>query len=508
MIKDSIVRLETTNPTLCRFYEKHSYLNFELINLVFIEVLEKLMVNITTDSTSEVNSILLSNINENTKNINDIKTTINNLKDSITLFHTDITNNVLIKFIDIKKEYIDELKMIISNNTYEKITPLIEKHNDLLIDKTTNIMNEIIPKNQEKYYSQIHEYIQNFHQSISDDTRKMLKYMDNNSIKEFLNNFEFKSSMMLQNMQQPIYQFISASEDRIQTNISSLKDSSPTSQQMILNDNLIKKLDEFLQNNSNKTINSSPSNNLENVINKIYNTSDIINITNLGSSFPRNSILLPESSQEFIIKRPNKPKIYVESKSIDKNISSDDINKFIQNVESNNSHGVFLSQNSGFSTKSNYLIETINGFITIYVHNVNYQPEKIKLAIDIIDNLSIKMKEHKINEFENVIDKEVLDEINKEYQLFIQQKEIIINTFKDTQKKLISQIEDFSLPSLDKYLGAKFSKNIQKQGFKCDICKIFNANNLKALAAHKRGCTRKNVFIPQQQIQIVSSPSS
>jgi len=33
--------------------------------------------------------------------------------------------------------------------------------------------------------------------------------------------------------------------------------------------------------------------------------------------------------------------------------------------------------------------------------------------------------------------------------------------------------------------------SIQKPGLKCDMCKSFNANNLKALAAHKRGCARK-----------------
>jgi hypothetical protein len=30
-----------------------------------------------------------------------------------------------------------------------------------------------------------------------------------------------------------------------------------------------------------------------------------------------------------------------------------------------------------------------------------------------------------------------------------------------------------------------------KNGHKCELCKNFNANNLKALAAHKRGCMRK-----------------
>ena len=35
-----------------------------------------------------------------------------------------------------------------------------------------------------------------------------------------------------------------------------------------------------------------------------------------------------------------------------------------------------------------------------------------------------------------------------------------------------------------------------KNGHRCDLCKNFNANNLKALAAHKRGCARKIGNIP------------
>jgi hypothetical protein len=138
----------------------------------------------------------------------------------------------------------------------------------------------------------------------------------------------------------------------------------------------------------------------------------------------------------------------------------------------------------------------------VYVHNGNYSQDKIKNAIDIIDNLSIKMREYNgehSNDF--TIDKDVLDEINKEYQLFISQKEGIINSMKDHQKKMFSQIDDFKFPVLDKYLSTKYSAPIHKPGLKCDLCKVFNANNLKALAAHKRGCTRKN---PVPQVQ--SSP--
>jgi len=85
-----------------------------------------------------------------------------------------------------------------------------------------------------------------------------------------------------------------------------------------------------------------------------------------------------------------------------------------------------------------------------------------------------------------------LVEKNNEYQLFLSQKNALFEVFKESQKKVFAQIDEIRFPSLDKFLSTKYAAPIQKPGLKCDLCKLFNANNLKALAAHKRGCARKN----------------
>jgi len=127
---------------------------------------------------------------------------------------------------------------------------------------------------------------------------------------------------------------------------------------------------------------------------------------------------------------------------------------------------------------------------------VGYNEDKIRSAIDIIDNIALKFREMGFNSegsiFEISINKEIMEEINKEYQMFISQKEKLINVFKESQKRVLNQMEELKFPELDKFLSTKFSIPTTKHGFKCDLCKKFNANNLKALAAHKRGCNRKN----------------
>jgi hypothetical protein len=46
-----------------------------------------------------------------------------------------------------------------------------------------------------------------------------------------------------------------------------------------------------------------------------------------------------------------------------------------------------ISQTSNISTKENFQIDIINNNIVLYICNCNYEKDKIKLAISIIDNL-------------------------------------------------------------------------------------------------------------------------
>ena len=496
-------KIEVTNEKICNFYENNPSIDFEAVNLIFIDLFDKLLQDMNNTMNVSINSQILSNINENNSKLNEINNSITYLNDKMNSLHSDITNSLLLKFLDYKKEYIEELRTIIQINNTEKIGPLLEKNNNMLIDKTSIIINDIVPKSQTQYYSQIHESIRSFHKSISDDTRVLIKYIDNNSIKEYINNFEMKSSMMLQNIQQPIYTYIKASEDRINANIANMKENGSANNG--IQNKLIGELTEFLniyKNNQFGSQDVTNKNKINIILNKLYSTSEVVSLNNssLNNSFsiPQNmfSRTLDNNNEIFIMKRPNKPKMIIQSVDIERNVTIDEIKDFVQLLEENNCNGIFLSHNSGFSSKPNFHIETYNKLIMVYVHNVKYSHEKIKSAIDIIDNLYLKLRElNNENEYEFTIDKEILEEINKEYQFFITQKESVINVLKDSQKKVFSQIEEFKFPALDKYLSTKFATPIHKQGFKCDLCKLFNANNLKALAAHKRGCSRKNVIV-------------
>ena len=470
------MKLETTNRRICKFYTDNPSIDFEAVNIIFIDLFDKLLTDMTSTMNSTIHSEILSNVNSHSLILQDLKTSFSSFKKDISTLNTDITSSLIIKFMDIKREYIEDVKNIVNTNTSDKITVLLDKNNSQLIDKTQILMNDIIPKSQDHYYKQITDTIQTFHKKIGEDTRDLLKCFDKNgskdSIKEFISQFDAKSSLMIQTVQQPIYSFISATEERINHNITAIKDSTSLSQ--IVQSKTLEELTEFMNKyRTSMDANMNANKEIEQTLTKLYNTSKIIRI----------------NGGHFLMSRYSKPTVFVQNSMQETNIDEEEIKEFIRHTEQHNCNGVFLSQYSGITNKNNYQIEIHAGNIIVYVHNVTYSTDKIKIAIDIIDNLYSKLGDIGKNDTHN-IPKDVLDEINREYNAFITQKEAISNSFKESQKKILSQLDDLKFPSLDKFLSTKYS-SIQKQGFKCNLCNFFTVSTLKGLAAHKRGCSRK-----------------
>ena len=471
-----------TNPRICRFYEENPAINFESINLIFIDLFEKLSLDINHNV---IQTEILSAIHANNHKLTDINNSISSMKENVVKTQNDIYATMLTKFNDTKKEYIDDIKYILQQNNYENLSSMLDKNNTMLFDKTTLLLNDVIPKNQKDFYNQVNELLTGFYKSIADDTKQLSKVMDSQSIKDFISNFEIKSSLMLQNVQQPIYSYISASEDRINNNINTVKEGN-TIQQTIISE-LSSILTQLQQPKPTSTVHTP----ITSVLTKLYNTAEI-SLHNSGNQ-----------NGNTLLKRLRKTNILIQNKDSDNNIGLDEIDQFMQSIEDQNCNGIFLSHKSGIVSKKNFQLEVHNNNVIVFVHNAEYSPCKIELAIAIIDNLSSKLRQYKgKTEEDYAIPKEVLDTINNEYQLFISQKNAIIDVFKESQRKVLAQIDELRFPSLDKFLSTKYAAPIQKPGLKCDLCKSFSGNNLKALAAHKRGCMRKRVLAPSNQLTV------
>ena len=173
----------------------------------------------------------------------------------------------------------------------------------------------------------------------------------------------------------------------------------------------------------------------------------------------------------------------IENKDYKTNVNNDEVKKFIRDMNEQQTHGVFLSQASGITCKNNFHIDICEGKIAVYVHYVEYNPDTIKTAINIIDILA-----HKVAVIENdegeTITKEMIDMINSEFQVFLNKKQIALNTAKDIQKRLITQIEDLSFPSLAGWLENK-GVATSTCTYECEICKrVFTTE--RGLSSHKK----------------------
>jgi hypothetical protein len=361
----------------------------------------------------------------------------------------------LLKLVNKNQNDSDSVNNVITQNIQKALcSDVVQNHQQELIEKNMNELKTLLKE-------------------LNDSDKPNTSHMD--SIKEYINNFEMKSSMLLQNAQQPIYSFLSSSEDRLQQSISSIKKESSLDDESraMLKDisNMLSRLPDCI----------CSEDLLSKKLTKLYNTADIRNIS------------CEEHKQCVLMKRFRKPTTFLQLVSQDENLNSEQITEMLACLSEQNCNGILLSSQSGFSGKKDFHIDIHNNNIIVYIHNFAKNEDKLQMAIHIVDGFISRM-----NEISNVntsgvhITQDLLEKINNEYQLFISQKTAVVDLLKENQKKVINQMDEIKFPCLDKYLSTKFSAPVATCGLKCDVCKNYSANNLKALAAHKRGCLRKH----------------
>ena len=467
-------RIIITDKNVCSFYKEHPYIDVNSINRLCVELLNSAINNSDVSTTNTFHQKILSEISENNR-------TVSLLHDTLTSIKSDNLHSFITEMTDIKDDYLDELKTMVITETTDKITTIMEANNSNLLNKTVDVIRTIIPNINAKQFEEINRSLYSFQKAIAGDTQTLLKSVDTHSLKDYMNNFEIKSSLMLQNIQQPILSSITAREERIINNVNSVKDNIATTEET--HKTMFHNMSSALNNEKSKS-------NIENITNNHF----VSFLTKSFASADISSKLFGMNTPTTVMKRIRKPDVLIHNYELDTNVSSDEMASFMNVLSDENKCGILISQYSGISNKNDFQIEFHNNNVIIFIHNSEYSNHKIEAAVNIIDHLYFKLQQFNktgIND-DFTIPKDVLEIINNEYQMFMTQKLAVIDVLKESQKKVIAQIDEIKFPSLDKYLSGKYSAPIIKTGLKCDICKCYSANNLKALAAHKRGCMRKH----------------
>jgi len=466
-----------TDPVIVSYYKENKHIDIITMNHIFIDILKNLSTNLTNTINTTMNAKILNLVTELNTNITSLKL------------------DFMMKLMESKKEYIEDIKTILNNNTLtnnEKITTLIEKQNDNLLSKTTLIINDVIPKSQDKNYLQIESCINNAFFNINNDTKKLLEITikDDKNNKQIIDNIETQLTKMISTIQQPIINYINSSEERTTNNIVQIKENL-----LIQNSNNTKlsaDINEFLSRykNHSQFKGGVTEFDLYYMVQSIMPSDEIVKVSNN----PGNCDIKVNRLNK------NKPSILFESKDYTPSVPTEEINKFERDIQLQKTHGILVSQKSPITYKNAFQIDIINGLIHVYIPNTDYNVEKVKIAIDIIDNLDMKLKLLDTSkELDNIsIPNEDFEDIIEEYRLFGIKKSEMLDTIKLVNKQLVDKLEDIQLPKI-KNLLIKFGNIENDNNFQCTLCNNWTGKNKGSLGAHMRSCKFNNKNLEQKQ---------
>ncbi len=467
IIDDTSVRLP---KFLCNFMRD----NVEITNDI-ITMLETL---ISERSVKRMNNELISEIREQNRTlsyyIKEMSDHHKQTNEMINKLGSDILNNLYVKIHELNKDNERSLELILNktgNDNIKSVVEKIEKETENIIIRTSNMISEIIPKQDNDFNKQYMLILNEFNKEI---ISKLELYKTNTISLENLNIIlNDKNKLLTQDIQNNIINYLSKLENNIMTTSSNTERHHNT-----IESEIRKFLDQY-------KVSSKKGEYSEQILQGV-----------LCSMFPRgeiNNVTRDGDKCDFELIRDLKPTILIENKDYENmNVQKHEVQKFIQNVINNNVCGIMISERSGISGKSDFDIEFHNNLVLIYIHKVNYDTSKIQIAIDIIDNLYPKLTELYMND-KFVISNAQINKINVEYVEFIKQRNNIISEINIMMTTMIDRIKKLEISSINNILCSNFSdtKLTNKPVFKCKICDK-NYTSAKALSNHLRSCGVKD----------------
>lgn len=461
--------IQITDKKIIQFYNDNPTLDIVSMNHLFIDIIKQLSTNFSENMTATINQQILNTVN-------DIKSDIQNIHSS-----------TLSKLYDIKKEYVEDIKLLLSNNeltSFDKIQHSIEKNADTLFAKTNALLGDILPKYGEKQYSSIENCVKTHFDMIIQTTSQLLKQGGGEDKQSSIANIETGFNNMIQN----IISIVQTSEQRTSFSVQQLNEKISAQKQM--QETLTTELNMFLNKYKN---NSSVKGNISEIelyymLQKITPCDEIIRCSS------------ETASCDIKLKRKltHLPTILFESKDYMSSVNSEEVNKFERDLQLQKCHGIFISQNSPITFKENFHIDIIHGIIHLYISNVQYDIEKLRVAINIVDHLSARLKENSDDNTKGLsFTQEEADALKDEYMKFAIRKNEMIDCIKTFTKQMLEKMEDIKLPVFKKMVLNGAGDN---EGILCDICRNYWNKSAAGIAAHKRKCAKIHFTEPDNSL--------
>ena len=291
--------IQINDKKIIDFYNEHPSLDIVTMNHLFIDIIQQLSTNFSDSINNTINQQILTAVNS-------IRMDIQNIQSSLQT-----------KLYDLKKEYMDDMRLLISNSelsSSDKIQNIVEKNTDNLLSKTTILLGEILPKSNEKQYSSIESCIKTHFDMIAQNTNQLLKSQSGEDKQASIVNIESGFNNMIQN----ISAIIQTSEQRTSLGMQQLNEK--ISSQKQTQETLSGELNTFLNKYKN---NSSIKGNISEIelyymLQKITPCDEIIRCSS------------ETASCDIKLKRKNThlPTILFESKDYMASVNTEEVNKF------------------------------------------------------------------------------------------------------------------------------------------------------------------------------------
>jgi hypothetical protein len=452
------------------FYQRNPHLDFLTMNHILIDILNKLSTDLTETVQNTLHSQILTTLSS-------LSHDVHSLKQDLSLVSQEWAH----KFNLSKKDYIEDIKSILSQSSLsdmEKTQTLMDKNSEWVLTKTNLLLQEVVPKNHEKFYQQIESCIRQLHTSLNAETQKIMEHttQDDKALKSHFENIDLQFNKMFSHLQQQVFTFLQSNQDHNQSHLKKIHEKLST--QDTLSQDLNVFLNKYKYNSSVKGAVSESE--LYSVLQKI---------------FPHDNILDRRGETaacDYEVRRLNEnlPTILFENKDYLRSTTTDEVEKFERDLRERKHHGIFISQNSPITFKKPFQIDIIEGIVHVYLPNLHYNEEKIQIAVHMIDSLSQQVSV--LETFRNHPDQAIfmsekdIDDLVKDYTEFLNQKTSIVDLSKQSHKKIIEQLDELQLPILKRFLTQH--RSFQETELRCPHCSTFTGKNKGSISAHARSC--------------------
>jgi hypothetical protein len=418
-----------THPEIIAFYEANPSVDIVQVNLTLIQLIKPIL-STTSESADQIQASIFEKF----------KTLYTKLDTFTGELNESINNKT--------KEQTEQFKQILLSTTQEHITPLIRENTNNIIEKTSNIIDKTQKENNVEL---------NFDKHLS----------------IFQNSINQNVSAIIHTNQQFLNTGLVEQDRKINELTTAINTNTMNQQQLVSNVSTILRRFE---------VGSGKGSLSENVT---YNI--------LVDMFPCASVELVSSTKEtgdIMVHRPNKPTILIENKDHTTiNVTVPEVDKFIRDCTTQNCCGIMMAQHKGISRKQNYEIQINSGNVLLYLHNVNFDAEKIKVAFEIVDQFKTRLDAMAINEEKSVIlDVDTLESIHKEYGVYLSQRTAMLKTVKEFSEKMTNSLNDLKLPSIEVIINQHFATSQIQTETVCGYCGKFVKSSV---AQHHRHCKER-----------------